>query len=748
MPLQFCAAQYNFSSRVLNEESQPLRGAVITANDNRSIAVTDSTGSFSFNYPGRFFLFSVSHVGYLPFRLRVTGELPPVLRLTRDLGLLEETVVKAFEKNVSAKNVAAAVTILDKTLIERFGGHSLVAAVNTTAGVKMDERSPGSYRLSIRGNLLRSTFGVRNVKVYWNGIPFTDASGNTFLNLLPANILTRMEIIKGPSGSMYGSGTGGVVLLRSDAETARNGKSTAVQLSGGSYGFLSGNVAFEKTGASNLTASFSHQQTDGYRQHTKMRRDVFHFSSTSVLSNQHKLHTNIFLADLFYQTPGGLTLVEMNANPQQARPAAGAFRSAAAQRAAVYLKTLYTGLALESRLSDAWSNTTGAYTSFTDFKNPTIRNYENKYDKGVGGRSVFNYRKKYLHAVMGAEFQSGFFYAAVHGNQLGRKDTLQFQDDVQSRQVNVFMQADISLPAEFLLSGGLSYNRFYYGFDRVSDLNAKKQSASFTPQLVPRISLLKRIDVSSFYAAVSKGYSVPGIDEVHAGNDVFNAALKSEIAINYEVGAKTEIIRNKLWMDLSWYIFNLKNTIVGRRDSAGGDFYTNAGKTRQQGLELSIAFHPVNKSNGLLRQLRINGSFTNVNARFRDYQQGAIKFDGNQLTGTSPNIFTAGVQLVSANGVYFDANYNYTDHVPLNDANNSWGTSYQLLFLKWGYHLAMGPSVESHFFLSYEKALQDPYSLGNDLNAAAGRFYNPSAPQQFAAGIQIKFKGKVDSPAK
>jgi iron complex outermembrane receptor protein len=118
------------------------------------------------------------------------------------------------------------------------------------------------------------------------------------------------------------------------------------------------------------------------------------------------------------------------------------------------------------------------------------------------------------------------------------------------------------------------------------------------------------------------------------------------------------------------------------------------------------------------------------------------------LTGTPPNVFTAGIDLLSSVGVYFNANYNYTDHIPLNDANSFWGSSYQLLFAKAGYRVPMGSSIESHLFLSYEKALQNPYSLGNDLNAAGGRFYNPSPPQQFTAGIQLKFKVKDASRAK
>jgi iron complex outermembrane receptor protein len=55
----------------------------------------------------------------------------------------------------------------------------------------MEERSPGSYRLNIRGSSLRSPFGVRNVKIYYNNIPFTDPGGNTYLNSLAFIISVR-----------------------------------------------------------------------------------------------------------------------------------------------------------------------------------------------------------------------------------------------------------------------------------------------------------------------------------------------------------------------------------------------------------------------------------------------------------------------------------------------------------------------------------------------------------------------------
>ncbi|HSN59388.1 MAG TPA: TonB-dependent receptor, partial [Ferruginibacter sp.] len=638
--------------------------------------------------------------------------------------------------------LAAAVTVLSKKSFERLGTQSLVAAVNAVPGVKIDERSPGSYRLSIRGNLLRSTFGVRNVKVYWNGIPFTDANGNTYLNQLSLTNVGSMEIIKGPSGSMYGSGTGGVVLLSSGSAVTAKNSYVDVQAAAGSYGLFSGNIAYQQTGKQQTGISFSHQQSNGYRNHTNMRRDAAQFTGSYSLGNRRRLNANVFYSDLYYQTPGGLTMAELNANPKQARPAAGIFQSAATQKAAIYLKTIYTGVSQEWKINPRWNNTTGVYVSYTDFKNPTIRNYEDKYEKGLGGRSVFQFKSGILTGTFGGEIQQGFFNSGVFGNRAGAKDTLQFKAAIQSRQYNIFAQTDIELPHQFLLNAGISYNNFYYAYNRTSDVNRVKENSNFKPQFIPRVSLLKKLDLLSVYVAVSKGYSVPTIDEVNAGNDVFNTNLKAETAINYEAGIKGDLIKNKLWLDAAYYIFSLQNTIVSRRDSGGGDFYTNAGKTKQQGAELSIHYLPINNIDKYIRQFKLSSSFTNIRATFENYQQGSTKYDGNQLTGTPPNVFVINADIVYANKMYINTSFSYTDHIPLNDANTFYAASYWLYLVKLGYKTTLGSSTEANFYLSSERSPKNPYSLGNDLNAAANRYFNPAAPQLISIGFSCRFNVK------
>lgn len=131
------------------------------------------------------------------------------------LDTIPNVLVQSFNTRVKWKDAAIAMSTITQADILRMAPTSIVPIFNTMPGIRLEERSPGSYRLSIRGSLLRSPFGVRNVKVYWNNLPISDATGNAYLNLIDLSQITGAEIIKGPASSAYGAGTGGVVLLES-----------------------------------------------------------------------------------------------------------------------------------------------------------------------------------------------------------------------------------------------------------------------------------------------------------------------------------------------------------------------------------------------------------------------------------------------------------------------------------------------------------------------------------------------------
>lgn len=644
---------------------------------------------------------------------------------------LDSVTITAFNGNTGILNTAASVQVLNREQLSGEGNQSFVSAINIVPGIKMDERSPGSYRLSIRGNLLRSAFGVRNVKIYWNGLPFTDAGGNSYLNALSPTLFENAEVIKGPSGSMYGAGTGGVLLLSDQNKSSESHR--IFSLSAGNLGAVSAALNITK---SHSGFAIAHQQNDGYRAQSLMRRDNIKYNAR-IHRGQHDFRFLMFASNLFYKTPGGLTLAQQLSNPRQARPAGGGFPAAVAQKASIDLKMLYVNASDELKLNDRWSNKTGIYFTPVSQANPAIRNYEFKKETGYGARSVFQFHEKKFSFSGGIEFQSVNSNTATYGNRAGKKDTLQYHDHINVKQLNIFSQSVFNLPAGITATAGISYNDYAVSFIR-ENVSAARDRGNFKPLFIPRITLLKKIgNPFSVYVSYSSGYSPPSVDEIHASNGIFNTLLEAERGINYEGGLKGSVLNNRLRFSAACYLFALKQTIVSRRDASGADFYVNAGNTDQKGTEL-FAEYTSHQMRGFIDKIGGYISYTGTNAFFKNYKQGNVDLSGKKLTGTPNKVFSAGANINSVKGFYMSSSFTYTGRIPLNDANSFFDDPFTLMHARLGFKKTINKK-HFDFYSTLQKSFDDLYSAGNDLNAAGNRFYNPASPFNLSVGITISF---------
>jgi iron complex outermembrane receptor protein len=131
-----------------------------------------------------------------------------------------------------------------------------------------------------------------------------------------------VEVIKGPSGSLYGAGTGGTVLISGLTSPSGDQPNRAeVSALAGSYG-LSGQNYTIQTGKNNsaMSLNYGHLQSDGYRQNSRMYRDNLNFNATFAVNSKQTVSVMGLYSDLMYQTPGGLTQAQFLADPRQARP--------------------------------------------------------------------------------------------------------------------------------------------------------------------------------------------------------------------------------------------------------------------------------------------------------------------------------------------------------------------------------------------------------------------------------------------
>lgn len=655
---------------------------------------------------------------------------------------LNEVVVTAFQSKVRWKDAPVSVAVITKKDLQNISTTSLLPAINAVAGVRMEERSPGSYRLSIRGSTLRSPFGVRNIKIYWNDIPLTDGGGNTYLNLIDVNQLTGAEIIKGPSASMYGAGTGGVLLLKSQQPFLSScTNSFTASVSGGSFNLLNEQTGFIHQ-QNNFTTSIqqSHVQSDGYRKQSAMRKDVVKCDGSFRLKDQ-QLNFLFFYTDLNYQTPGGLTKTQMLQNPQLARPVAGSIPGAVQQQAAIYNKTLFSGLNHQYKISESFSTETSLMLNHTSFTNPAILVYENRDETNSAVRTKIIYHRKINETDFqwstGAEWLYNHSRIDDYKNKNGVADSLQLKDDVYANQWFGFSQVQINYK-RWSLNAGVSLNNQAIHYKRLTDVNTNYVNANNENVLAPRIALLYKISQHiSLYSLAAKGFSPPSLAEVHPQDRIFHSELQPEYGWNFETAIKGDILNHRLQFDIALYDFELKDAIVIRNNSQGAQYFVNAGSISEKGIELWMKYDLLNQRTNFFKELSVWSSYTYQPYYFNSYVQGTNNYAGNAVTGVPKNNFVVGVDAATKNNFYLNIQYTQTSSLPLDDANDEFTSASHLLQLKLGKNFSVN-KTSVHVFVGADNLLNEVYSLGNDINAAARRFYNPAAGRNYFAGVSLK----------
>lgn len=662
---------------------------------------------------------------------------------TDSLYTLGEVTVRAFEQNRKARTSTSAVKFILRQNADLSNRTSLVTGFNSIAGVRMEERSPGSYRMNIRGSSLRSPFGVRNVKVYWNDIPFTDAGGNTYFNQLAWNNFSTIEVVKGPVSSLYGAGTGGLLLINS---FDRWEQGVSLDYMTGSYNLhnVFASARFGKKENRNII-SYAHNQSGGYREQSALRRDNFSWVSRISASEKQELTASLLFTDLYYETPGGLTLSEYGANPKAARPAAGIFPSAVAAKAAIYQKNLLAGFSSRYRFDARWTHTVTLYGAFAHIRNPSIRNYERRLEPQFGGRSILSWRKPlrgsngsgthHLQVLGGAEYQYGIFNTRVSDNREGRPDTLRSDDDVRNTTYHIFVQADLALQDKWFWTAGVSINRSGVAITRQHEYPVITRSRSYRNELAPRLAVRRNFAGGlALLASLSRGFSPPTTAEVLPSTGVISTNLEAERGWNYEITGMRTFFRNKLHLEVTGFYFPLKQALVQRRDLSGADFFVNAGEIKQKGVEASADYTLIGPVAGGFDYLLFTSSYTFSQFRYDDFVKDNNDYSGKKVPSVPAHTFSLLADLHLKNGIYSQATIYIASRIYLNDANTAVAAAYQLLGWRLGWKKDVSHRHKLHLFAGADNLLGQTYSLGNDINAFGGRFYNAAPGRNFYLG--------------
>ena len=647
------------------------------------------------------------------------------------------------------QNTAASVSVITAADINKSDGIILTSVLNKIPGLTMQQGALNTNRITIRGIGARAQYGTNKIKAYFDGIPLTTGEGETTIDAIDLASIEKIEIIKGPNSTSFGSGLGGVIQLfsRETPLLASFGKATVTF---GSFGLLQQRLsAGYDDSKTNIFSSYTDLQTDGFRANSSYNR------KSLDLHGKQKMGSNGILSFLGTFTrlkafiPSSINETDLKNSPEKA-----ASTWAAAQGYESYDQSLF-GLGYDHRFSEKWSMQTSVFSNFKDAYEPRPFDILKDKTSSVGFRSNVNYKDQVFSLPFELSFGSellteNYKYSLFKNGYQSQPGQGSIQGDEfsainQNRNYsNYFLQMELWISAKLHLETGVALNTTKYSLEDVFYTNSSGQKTPFTFGKVcsPRVGLSYKVSpVKNIFTSVSKGFSVPSVAETLTPEGRINTDLKPEIGVNYELGFKGNWLRNKVYTEVTFYTTQINNLLVARRTANDQYVGINAGSSSHSGLEFLVNYALL-----ALPQLQITPYFSGaVNAfKFKEFLDGDADYSGNQLTGVPENQFNFGVDLNTKNGFTVNTSFRTMGAIPLNDSNTKYSERYALLDIKTTYVFTILSVLKTELNAGINNASNTKYAANILPNAvgfgtAAPRYFYPGNPVNWYGGFSVTY---------
>jgi iron complex outermembrane recepter protein len=452
---------------------------------------------------------------------------------------LDEIRVEAARITETGKTAPFSVSIrnrsADDAIVEP--GLTLDRIMFDVPGVWINNRENPALgeRISIRGMGWRAAFGVRGIQMYMDGVPLTMPDGQTVTNVVDPAFISNMEIIRGPSSSMWGNASGGVIMLRSDRFTAR----PTVRVRGltGSDGlyktdaeasFRSGNVNYHFWG--------SHLQQDGFRDHSRFITTRLGANARWLISERSLLSiTSTWMNSPTSFNPGSLTKEQASDVPRSANP----FN--VNQNAGKMNEQGQLGITYRFRNDDYEINTTG-YGVFRDLENPLAFAWIKVDRVAYGFRSNVERTFEYLSVAGGIDMSRQIDDRKNWGNSGGERGNLRL--DQKETVLNTALFTALRGSYENItLSTALRRDWIRFESDDFFQAGGDNSGSRLFQAWSPSAGVSIDLGQTVLFLNAGTSYETPTTTELVNRPDMtggFNQDIEPERTVNFETGVRGE----------------------------------------------------------------------------------------------------------------------------------------------------------------------------------------------------------------
>jgi iron complex outermembrane receptor protein len=617
-------------------------------------------------------------------------------------------------------------------------------------------------QISIRGFGARSSFGVRGVRLYVDGIPATMPDGQGQVSNFPLDAADRIEVLRGPFSALYGNSSGGVIQIFSADGSDPAELHTSID--GGDYGtYRIAAGARGTSGTLGYNVDFSHFYTDGYRGHGRAERENGNAKLDFMFDGERKLSLLVNTVALPQaDDPLGLTRSQFLADPRQPQPVAVQFDT----RKSVH--QAQAGLVYEQNLGADQTLRVLGYAGQRDVEQfqaiplsvqarPTSPGGVIDLNGNYGGADArWNWRgmlaQRPIEITAGISYDRQnvhrFGYNNFSGSQLGVKGDLRRdeQDDVYN--LDQYLQANWDIAERWLLNAGVRHSDVRFSVDDhyITVASADDSSRAAYGATTPVAGLLFRASPRwHLYAAYGNAFETPTFNELSYrpdGSAGINFGLVPARSHNGEVGSKLKF-ENGGEFDIALFQANTRHELAVFTSGGGRTTYQNIDRARRRGAEAKLELP-------LSQAWRFEAAYTLLDATFRsDFglpcppptQCIAEVPAGARIPGVPKNFASAALRYGAGAGAGWSAalEANAAGSTPTNDLNTESAPGYASFNALIGYAFTRG-NAKISTFLRLNNIADRQYAGSVIVNESNARYYEPAPGRNVFVGCTINWK--------
>jgi len=634
---------------------------------------------------------------------------------------LDTILVTAQKTEESLKEIPMAISVFDEYSIADKKIENIQDLTNYVSSFFLfNTNDNGAASPTIRG--VHSDYRTRSsaVSMYIDGIPILSTIAyNTFLY-----DIERIEVLKGPQGTLYGKNTEvgviNVITKKPNNETKGKIKATLGSDNKKELAFnVSGAILKDKF---YMGISAKHYEKDGFINNTyknEKENDQEHKYAKIHLrwTPTDNLEASLISSKIKYDN-GATKIGRMN---DKNREVASDLNTN--QKPEVLLNALNINYNISDNLSLSSTTAHRKYdeiqASDWDFTSDYAKRFHVIVDstyKTLSEELKLNYKNKNIKLVSGLFLQK----EDIHENRVNDKYWLPSIattiNDRKSDSIGLFSHITYKLNDKLSILGGLRYDKVEQEY-KDSTQTIKNNENEVSPKIGLTYDFSK--DMMS-YVTISKGYRTGGFNAV----DGYSKTFDKETLYSYEIGLKGTKLNNRLIYDLAIYYMDIDDMQVDFYPDGGATVVrTNAAKATSKGIETSLNFQATDAIN-----LFMGASYNNV--KFDEYHNGKVNYSGNKNTFAPKYNFNLGVTYRAEQGYYASTDISGYGDMYLDSANKYKRDAYELVNAKIGYE------SDNYDIYLYGKNIFDKEY---DLNGLWGGVYNVYSPPR-QIGVQLAYK--------